>query len=495
MLFNSFAFLIFFPTVVSAYFLIPHKFRTPFLLLASSIFYMWLVPWYMLVLLFLIVVDYGLALRIGRSEGKKRLYLLYASILATCSVLFVFKYYAFFNEVTAVVFSWAGLLYQAPSFSLILPIGLSFHTFQSLSYVIEVYRGRQAAERSFMTYALYVMFFPQLVAGPIERPQHLLHQFKEVHAFDAERLYGGLRLILWGLFKKVVVADRLAPIVDTVFDDPSRFGGLALMTASALFTLQIYLDFSGYSDIARGSARAMGFELMINFRRPFFAHSVADFWKRWHISLTAWFRDYVYIPLGGNRVSRARSYFNLILTFFLSGLWHGAHIHFAVWGLINGAYLFVQKAAKDFAGRFPAFSAIYKVPRGVHGIFTFMLIAVSFIFFRANSVAEAAYIVSRLPDNVLVDIRNLYGLLLEGGGVTSYLFKTAEYSIEPVPFLILSVFAVEFVFEYPESRLSRKIRFLLGRFRAVRWAVYYALILAIVIIGVHADVPFIYFQF
>src|SRR4030066_714116 len=292
MLFNSFSFLIFFPTVTVLYFLIPHRYRWFFLLTASCIFYMAFIPIYILVLALTIVIDYTAGLLIEKAEGEKRRWFLIMSIVSTCGVLFIFKYFNFFNANLSQLARFLHWNYSIESLSLILPIGLSFHTFQSLSYVIEVYRGNFKAERHFGIYALYVMFYPQLVAGPIERPGNLLHQFYEKHTYDDQRAMDGLKLMLWGFFKKVVIADKLALIVDQVYQDPPQFTGIPLIAAALFFGIQVYCDFSGYSDIAIGSAQAMGFRLMDNFNRPFHSTSMTEFWRRWHVSLMTWFRDF-----------------------------------------------------------------------------------------------------------------------------------------------------------------------------------------------------------
>ncbi|MCL4170841.1 UNVERIFIED_CONTAM: hypothetical protein GTU68_036387, partial [Idotea baltica] len=323
MVFNSFAFLIFFPLVTLVYFALPHKYRWWLLLAASCFFYAWFKVEYLLILVFTIIVDYFAGLWIERSEGKKRKWALIISIIANVGVLAVFKYANFvLDSANAVLFRMGQGTFDL--WDILLPIGLSFHTFQAMSYTIEVYRGRVPAEHNIFRYALYVMFYPQLVAGPIERPQNVIHQFYEEHKFDYQRVISGLRLMLWGMFKKVVIADRLAVFVDLVYDNPNAYSGFPIIVATVFFGIQIFCDFSGYTDIGLGAARVMGFDLMKNFDRPYFSKSISEFWRRWHISLSSWFKDYVYIPLGGNRVSESRRYFNLFLVFMISGLWHGA---------------------------------------------------------------------------------------------------------------------------------------------------------------------------
>jgi len=313
MLFNSLEFLIFFPVVTLLYFLLPHRHRWWMLLAASCGFYMMFIPKYIIILAVTIIIDYvaGILAEKPDLSPHKRKSILTISILSTCLVLFIFKYFNFFNTNFAHLAALLHWNYPIAALKLALPIGLSFHTFQSLSYVIEVYCGRQKAEHHFGIYSLYVMFYPQLVAGPIERPQNLLHQFYAKHAFDYQRVTDGLKLMVWGLFKKVVIADRLAIAVNTVYNDPHSFTGIPLIIATAFFAFQIYCDFSGYSDIAIGAAQVMGFRLMDNFNRPYFAKSIPEFWKRWHISLSTWFRDYLYIPLGGNRAKTWRWQYNL----------------------------------------------------------------------------------------------------------------------------------------------------------------------------------------
>lgn len=350
MLFNSLSFLIFFLIVSSLYFALPHRFRWILLLGASCFFYMCFIPIYILILAGTIGIDYVAGILIERTSdpARKKAYLM-MSVVSVCAILFVFKYFNFFNNNVAALATVLHWNYPIKTLRLILPIGLSFHTFQSLSYVFEVYRGRQPAEKHFGLYSLYVMYFPQLVAGPIERPQNLLHQFKEVKQFDWQRLWDGASLSLWGLFKKVVVADSLAIYTDTIYNNSTLHTGTSLLLATYFFAIQIYCDFSGYSDIARGISRIYGIELMKNFETPYFARSISEFWSRWHISLSTWFRDYMYIPLGGNRVSPARSMFNIGVVFLISGLWHGANWTFVIWGALHGFYYLVWRSLEPVA--------------------------------------------------------------------------------------------------------------------------------------------------
>ena len=414
------------------------------------------------------------------------------SIASTCAVLFVFKYFDFFNDTIALAARAMGMSYAAPALQLLLPIGLSFHTFQSLSYVIEVYEGRQTAERDFGVYALYVMFYPQLVAGPIERPQHLLPQLREIHRFDYDRVVAGLQLMAWGLVKKVVVADRLADLANRVYDAPRNFTGLPLITGTVAFAFQIYCDFSGYSDIAIGSAQVMGFTLMKNFDRPYTARSISEFWRRWHVSLSTWFRDYLYIPLGGNRVARPRLYANLLITFLVSGLWHGARWTFVVWGALHGAYLVtslaterVRERVRDSLGlaRRPAVLAAWQTS------VVFALVTVGWVFFRATSLGDAWYVLTHLGAGL--------------GGQLAALAAgepTAQRDLLFLGFakskLVLATAAVFALLAAERLQGSGSVRVQLARSAApLRWAAYACAVLTIMTLGVFHSAKFIYFQF
>ncbi|HZK78006.1 MAG TPA: MBOAT family O-acyltransferase, partial [Gemmatimonadaceae bacterium] len=397
MLFNSFTFLIFFPVVATMYFVLPQRFRWAWLLAASCYFYMAFIPVYILILFFTIAIDYVAGILIENATGQRRKWFLVMSIVANVGVLAVFKYFNFLNaniHTIAEVFHWP---YGLAPLSIILPIGLSFHTFQAMSYTIEVYRGNQKAEHHLGIYALYVMFFPQLVAGPIERPQNLLHQFYEKHEVDYDRITSGLKRMAWGLFMKVVIADRLARYVNVVYNDPKSFMGLTTIIATVFFAFQIYCDFAGYSHMAIGAAEVMGFKLMRNFDRPYLSRSISEFWGRWHISLSSWFRDFLYIPLGGNRVSRPRWYYNLFITFLLSGLWHGANWTFVIWGALNGFYLIFSLITADLRAAVAKAVGLAQRP-ALHNVvrilITFGLTTFAWIFFRANSLSDALHVIS-----------------------------------------------------------------------------------------------------
>ncbi len=490
MLFNSVAFVIFFPLVTSIYFVTSFQYRWAILLVASCIFYMWFIPQYLLILFVLIFIDYWAGILIEDCKEASRKKYLIASILATCLTLFVFKYFNFFSVTYSQISDFLGLHYPVKLLGFILPIGLSFHTFQSLSYVIEVYKGRQRAERHLGVYALYVMFYPQLVAGPIERPQNLLHQFHEQHSFDYQRVVDGLKLMAWGMFKKVVIADRLAIFVNLVYGDTASYQGPVFILATIFFAFQIYCDFSGYSDIAIGSAQVMGFRLMDNFNRPYFSKSIAEFWKRWHISLSSWFRDYVYIPLGGNRCNRCHWYFNIFITFLISGLWHGANWTYVIWGALNGFYLIFGIWTYGIRAKIRSciFGQRHKAALKVSQVFgTFFLVCFSWIFFRAKDVHDAIHIVTQLPH-----------------GWGSFAMSLKQFGKKPLfgeidpsgKGLLLAVFLIVLLIMVHLNQRHKSIRHLLANRPAwVRWFFYFAIILGMVFFGKYGQNQFIYFQF
>ncbi|MDB5003964.1 MAG: alginate O-acetyltransferase [Mucilaginibacter sp.] len=394
MLFNSLPFLFFYLIVTTLFFLIKDTRRWILLLIASCYFYITFVPAYLLIIAFTIVVDYYVALALEKTlDKKKRKRLLIFSLVANIGVLAIFKYYNFFASNVNQLFNGHGALLYL---KILLPIGLSFHTFQAMSYTIEVYRGNQQAEKHFGIYALYVMFYPQLVAGPIERPQNIIHQFYEKHPFNYDNLKAGLMQMATGFFKKVIIADRLAILVDGAYLHPRTQSGITLLIATLFYSFQIYCDFSGYSDIAIGAARTMGFTLMDNFRAPYFSRSVNEFWTRWHISLSTWFRDYLYIPLGGNRVRVSRWYFNLMIVFIISGFWHGANWTFIVWGALHGTFLIVHIACNKLLQRWGYQFKPNPLKTLLQVIFTFLLVSVAWIFFRATYVSDAIYIVKSI---------------------------------------------------------------------------------------------------
>jgi D-alanyl-lipoteichoic acid acyltransferase DltB (MBOAT superfamily) len=401
--------------------------------------------------------------------------------VANVGVLAIFKYFNFVNENASILLQYVGIKNPIPFLNILLPIGLSFHTFQAMSYTIEVYHGIQKPEKHFGIYALYVMFYPQLVAGPIERPQNLIHQFREKHFFEYNRFIEGLRLMTWGFFKKIVIADRMALIVNSVYDSPGEYQGFTLLIATLAFAFQIYCDFSGYSDIAIGAARVMGFTLMRNFDTPYFSSSVSEFWKRWHISLSTWFKDYVYIPLGGSRVKIYRYQLNILIVFAISGIWHGANWTFLMWGLLNGGYILIERlwinSTKISTG----------IINRITGIFiTFSLITFSWIFFRANTLHDALYIIGHIPTDAVKWLQPAYILQgLQSAGIKSQDIFTIGFS-----FAIL--FSVEIFRNINKTDFNQWIA---SQSVGLRWSYYYIILFSIILFGVFDKQQFIYFQF
>ena len=408
MLFNSIPFLLFFPLVCIFYFAIPStciKKRNIFLLIVSYYFYMNWEPVYALLLFTSTLITYLSAIGISYfAEKRRRKACLVCSLILNLAILFLFKYFIFFADNVDCLFHYLGIDIDMPSFSLLLPVGISFYTFQALGYSIDVYKGTTKVERDFMTYALFVSFFPQLVAGPIERSNNLLPQFKEQHKFDYDRVMAGLRMMLWGYFLKLALADRCSIYIDVIFNHVGVHNGGSYLIASLLFPFQIYGDFGGYSLIAIGVARVLGFRLMENFRRPYFSISVSDFWHRWHISLSTWFKDYVYISLGGNRVGRLRCYFNLLVTFVVSGIWHGANWTFILWGTLHGFFLCLERFLG--IGR-KTYSGLRKV---VHIIITFVVVSFAWIFFRADCLSDALTVISDIIFKMGIPNEKQYGV-------------------------------------------------------------------------------------
>jgi alginate O-acetyltransferase complex protein AlgI len=442
------------------------------------------VPVYILILGFTIVIDYVAGILIENSTGKKKKYYLLFSLIANIGVLFVFKYYNFFNVNLTLLFEKFSLSNPFPFLKILLPIGLSFHTFQAMSYTIEVYRGKQRAEKHFGFYALYVMFYPQLVAGPIERPQNILSQFREKQFFKYNRVVLGLKLIAWGLFKKVVIADRLTIVVDNVFHDLRSYNSLSLFIAIFFFSFQILIDFSAYSDIAIGSAKVMGFNLMKNFNNPYLSKNIKEFWSKWHISLSTWFRDYLYIPLGGNKTGLFRWFINIFIVFILSGIWHGANWTFLIWGMIHSLYYIVSVLTKklrlSISNLFHFLKSDY-----LNIIFNFLLVSLAWIFFRAQNTSSALYIIK----HIFISITNLNSSILNGEFSMQYLGISNIYL-----FLSILLIIIFQIIEYYISFRKTYKYFISSPFYA-RWLCYYTLIFGIIFFGILSNKQFIYFQF
>lgn len=458
MLFNSIEFLLFF-TAVFGLFVIGGKWRWLILLIASYFFYMaW--KWeYIFLIAGSTLIDYacGRAMSHFKEQRIRKRFLL-LSIISNLSILLTFKYFNFFSEVVSEFFSGDAVLLQ-----FLLPVGISFYTFQTLSYSVDVYNRKIPAENHLGYFALYVSYFPQLVAGPIERAGHLLHQFRNDFHLRYDNLYSGAKLILWGLFKKVVIADRLALLVDPLFNEPSAYHGLSLALGTLFFGMQIYCDFSGYTDMAIGISRSFNIHLIKNFDRPYFSRSIGEFWNRWHISLSHWFRDYVYIPLGGNRVLKWRWTYNIMITFLLSGLWHGANWTFIVWGGLHGVYLLIER----FIG----------LDRGKGGflrvVVTFALVHFAWIFFRANTLGDALMVIESIftsPGNAAIMRADL---------ITTGMSKL-DFLLSLI--LIFLLFGKELVRDRHKPYI-------------LKWAFYLILLFGVILFGIDGSEAFIYFQF
>ncbi|KYG62275.1 hypothetical protein AZI87_17240, partial [Bdellovibrio bacteriovorus] len=477
-IFNSFAYAIFLPTVFLLYYVLPHKFRNVMLLGVSYYFYM---SWnYKLIVLILstTVVSYFAAKCISKGINPRRVLII--STFVCLGMLGFFKYFNFFSNSITSFLRNISLPVSDFTLDLILPVGISFYTFQTLSYVVDVFKGRIPAESNFIDYALYVSFFPQLVAGPIERPESLIPQFKKEHSFDYDKAVYGAKLIALGAFKKIVIADTLASHVNMVYNNLPEYKGFSIVLATFFFAVQIYCDFSGYTDIALGSAKLLGFDLMQNFNAPYLAKSVKDFWSRWHISLSTWFKDYVYIPLGGSKVSSVLRYRNLFITFLLSGLWHGANWTFVLWGAYHGILNIIEAL-------FQRRSISIKLPVSIKVFSTFMLVCVGWVLFRANKVDDAVYVFQYMFDGIMSPINYLEQ------GLIDLRLTEVDFLFLMLPICILLV--VEIAGYYCDV-----LRYIERLAMPVRFAVYFAFVYTPIFYfyyqnSLNAPQPFIYFQF
>lgn len=471
-------YVVFFAVVVPLFFVIPQRSRWVLLLAASYLFYGYVNPWYLPLIVVVTAANYLAARVIADSDRTSvRRGALIAAALLSLGLLFVFKYFDFFSASAAALTGAPPLLLE-----LVLPVGISFYTFQALAYTIDVYRGQIAPERHFGIMATFVAFFPQLVAGPIERAANLLPQFRERQRFDRSEAVEGFRIILWGFFKKVVIADRLALYVNAVYNQPEQYTGLPLIVATVFFAFQIYCDFSGYSDIAVGTARVLGFRLMDNFRQPYLAQSPREFWARWHISLSTWFRDYVYIPLGGNRRGRGRMLMNLFVVFLVSGLWHGANWTFVVWGALHGLYVVVEAAlAQRGVHLLRGGGALVRAAR-ISG--TFVLVTVAWVFFRANSISDAGYVLT-------------HAWTFRGDDVFAPFASGALLGAQVEFWLAWALIGLLLLVERSAARAGSFTPRWTALSPALRWAAYYAAGAAVLFSGLYGSgaQQFIYFQF
>lgn len=472
MLFNSIEFAIFLPVVVLLFYLLPQRAKWFMLLAASCLFYMWFVPKYILILLVTIVIDYLAGILIERNAERsrpKKLFMV-VSVVSTVMVLFVFKYLGFVTENLTRLCASFGVTTDMVV-HIILPIGLSFHTFQSMSYVIEVYRGNQKAERHFGYYSLYVMFFPQLVTGPIERPGNLLRQLHEEKRFDYDNISKGMRLVLFGLFVKMVVADNVGLYVDEIYKQPAAYNSWSVILGAVFYSFQIYCDFFGYSTIALGSAKLMGFDISDNFRSPYLSRSIAEFWHRWHISLSTWFRDYVYIPLGGSRVKFARWAFNILVVFVLSGIWHGAAWTFLFWGFAHGLLHIIEKALKKNVKSLEPKTKMARLSIDFFNMIkTFALVTLFWVMFRSSDFAQ---------------MKEMFVAMVSNFGVEQHL--TIDWQI----WLYLGLFILSDIL-LANTRFDRWCD---DKPAVLRWLIYAVLVFMIVACSSVNNFPFIYFQF
>jgi alginate O-acetyltransferase complex protein AlgI len=531
----SFEYIVFFVIVVALFFAVPHRFRWIYLLVASYFFYMWWDPAYAILILTTTVVVYLTALFMHNRTARIKKLCVALSVVSNLAILFVFKYLNFFNNSVRDLLAIFGVNYTVPVLNLLLPVGISFYTFQALSYTIDVYRGIRDPERHFGMFALYVSFFPTLLSGPIERSTRLLPQLYRKVEFNYDRVVNGLILMAWGFFQKLIIADRLAQYVSLVYSDPHLFKGLPLLFATYFFAIQVYCDFSGYTDIAIGTAQVMGYELMPNFRRPFFADSIGELWRRWHISLISWFRDYLYIPLGGNKRGKLRWHLNTLLVFTLSGLWHGAQWTFVTWGAMNGLLIVVSRLTVKSRSvvREAVFGVGAKIPAavyfaacvlcaaaaafgGIAGIgwggrigaglgalallalgvlrtrpekfgrctdnlkklwmivVTFHLFVLGAVFFRSKSLSDAWYVVTHFPGTNVLQVPLIYNLQELG--------------------LMLGVVILLNVVHFIQERRGSIRQIIKTKPLAARWAFYYLLVMTI-FLGIQKTSQFIYFQF
>jgi len=490
MSFNSLSFLVFFPVVVLIYFVLPQKIKYIWLLIASYYFYMSWNAKYALLIAFSTLITYLSGIFIEKYQtAKAKKTVVALSFIINLSILFFFKYFDFALENVNLILGRLGMQIIEKPFDVLLPVGISFYTFQALSYTMDVYRGELKPEKNFFKYALFVSFFPQLVAGPIERSKNLVSQISEEHYFDGRRVVNGLLLMLYGLFMKLILADRLSILVDSIFDNYTSYSGLYIVVAAVAFGLQIYCDFGSYSNIAIGAAEVMGFGLMQNFRQPYLATTVADFWRRWHISLTSWFRDYLYIPLGGNKKGKVRKYINIMIVFLLSGLWHGASWSFVVWGGLNGMYQIIGDLLRPVKEALRSLFHLNKESfshRVLQQIITFILVDFAWIFFRAGNMETAV--------NVIKGIFTIFNpWIFFDGKLCNLGLDVKDMNVLVIGLLLLLLTDIL-------NEMNICIRdFIFKQDLWFRWVFYITVVMLLMIFGIYGPsysaADFIYFQF
>lgn len=483
MLFNSLQFIIFFAVVAAVYYILPYKLRWVLLLGASCCFYMAWRPELIVLILFSSFVNYAAACFIEKGAGRRALV---TALVIDLGLLFIFKYLVFINNSFAWLYELIGRTYPIKEFDIILPMGISFYTFQGMGYLIDVYRGEYKAEKNYFKFTLFITFFPQLVAGPIERADRLLGQLFSEHKFDTDNISMGIKYMLMGYFKKIVIADRAAVLVNTVFNSPENFNGVSFAIASVFFAFQIYGDFSGYSDIAKGCAKVLGIDLMQNFNRPYFASSIKDFWRRWHISLSTWFKDYLYIPLGGSRCSSLRRDLNLLVTFCVSGLWHGANWTFLLWGFLHGIYQVAENHIFRSNKNKQPNKLLLGITLPLRWAVTFVLVVITWIPFRANTIADCFYIFRNLASGFdrITDMQFLYETVNSLGlGI----FETGIVAAAIMLLMLIEFVSVKFE---DVNVMLMKLPFVF------RFGFYYLITAVILAAGVFSGLgEFIYFQF
>lgn len=499
MLFNSIDFILFFPIVLAGFYIIPDKIRYIWLLACSYYFYMSWNPRYALLMLLSTIITYVCAIVLGWIEDNNQLNIhtkltskkltLVVSLVINLAILGYFKYYNFFGNTLNHIFNKLSMNVSIGQIDVLLPVGISFYTFQAIGYTIDVYRGEIKPEKNIFKYALFVSFFPQLVAGPIERSKNLLLQFNKKHILKYENVKEGVLWVLWGYFMKLVIADRIALFVDAVYGNVSIYSGGFIVVATVCFAFQIYCDFNGYTLIARGCAKIMDFELMENFNAPYLSKNVGEFWRRWHISLSSWFKDYLYIPLGGNRKGRIRKHVNLMIVFLISGLWHGAAWGYVIWGGLNGAYQVVGDMVVDPVGRrlkkiLKVKCKISKITDIIRVIITFVLIDTSWIFFRARSIAEAKQVIRCAFIRPSISIGEL---LIQIGASTNEMI-----------FLVLMI-CVLVVMDLIKAKTGDLSKVILANSTVIKYVIYILLFWGVVMFGIYGvgydTSSFLYFQF
>lgn len=470
------------------YFIVPHRYRWIWLLASSYFFYMSYNPKYAVLLITCTLITYtgGILISKSRKTQTKKLFV-FLSISINIGILFMFKYYNFFDQIFKKIFLIFGISLNIPSFDFLLPVGISFYTFQSISYIVDVYRADVEVQKNFGKYALFISFFPQILSGPIQKSKNFMHQFDEKHYFDYNRVKNGLLLMLWGYFQKMMAADRLGDFVNTVYNHPSNYKGFEIVIATIMFAFQLYFDFSSYSDIALGASEVMGFKLSKNFERPYFAKSISEFWRRWHMSLTSWLTDYVYFPLGGSRYGKIKSYRNILIVFLVSGIWHGVGTTFIIWGLLHGIYSIFEKALKPKLAeiteklRINTNSFNYRL---VQIVVNFVLVDFAWLFFRANCLKDSAILIknSFYFNPEIFTNGSIYNL-----GLDQINFFIALAS----SIFILCVNFIQRKYNIRDKLSKQNIN--------MRWSLYVASVIIILVFGIYGDEynvqKFIYSQF